>query len=223
VQKKNYPREPFYVIKIAPSPTKIIISRIVNINKNIRIVCLQSLQTIHNYQNYAYKVVYPSVYYRKKITHINYIWGLNFLVFEEINNKTQNWSNSSRAGGWTYKKKKRKKSYWTTFIISIKKKNNNYLLYFLLITKSFIELPPSSIYWLLKKLSTTNFQKKMFKKWNKTPKFQTFFWKIKRELTTLSWELHTCFKESKDQNLNYLKKKDKIPTTTNCDDFKGHF
>jgi len=71
--KKNYPREPFYVIKIAPSPTKIIISRIVNINKNIRIVCLQSLQTIHNYQNYAYKVVYPSVYYRKKITHINYI------------------------------------------------------------------------------------------------------------------------------------------------------
>jgi len=120
-KKKNYPREPFYVIKIAPSPTKIIISRIVNINKNIRIVCLQSLQTIHNYQNYAYKVVYPSVYYRKKITHINYIWGLNFLVFEEINNKTQNWSNSSRAGGWTYKKK-RKKSYWTTFIISIKKK-----------------------------------------------------------------------------------------------------
>ena len=108
MQKKNYPREPFYVIKIAPSPTKIIISRIVNINKNIRIVCLQSLQTIHNYQNYAYKVVYPSVYYRKKITHINYIWGLNFLVFEEINNKTQNWSNSSRAGGWTYKKKKKK-------------------------------------------------------------------------------------------------------------------
>ena len=49
----------------------------------------------------------------------------------------------------------------------------------------------------------------MFKKWNKTPKFQTFFWKIKRELTTLSWELHTCFKESKDQNLNYLKKEKK--------------
>ena len=48
----------------------------------------------------------------------------------------------------------------------------------------------------------------MFKKWNKTPKFQTFFWK-KRELTTLSWELHTCFKESKDQNLNYLKKEKK--------------
>merc|ERR1712227_273347 len=73
VQKTNYPREPFYVIKIAPSPTKIIISRIVNINKNIRIVCLQSLQTIHNYQNYAYKVVYPSVYYRKKL-HISTIY-----------------------------------------------------------------------------------------------------------------------------------------------------
>merc|ERR1712107_100841 len=88
--KKNYPREPFYVIKIAPSPTKIIISRIVNINKNIRIVCLQSLQTIHNYQNYAYKVVYPSVYYRKKL-HISTIYeGSIFLVFEEINNKTQN-------------------------------------------------------------------------------------------------------------------------------------
>lgn len=121
--------------------------------------------------------------------------------------------------------KKKKKILLNNIYHLHKEKNNNYLLYFLLITKSFIELPPSSIYWLLKKLSTTNFQKKMFKKWNKTPKFQTFFWKIKRELTTLSWELHTCFKESKDQNLNYLKKekKDKIPTTTNCDDFKGHF
>merc|ERR1711976_499000 len=73
VQKTIYPRQPFYVIKIAPSPTKIIISRIVNINKNIRIVCLQSLQTIHNYQNYAYKVVYPSVYYKKNYTYQLYM------------------------------------------------------------------------------------------------------------------------------------------------------
>jgi len=93
-----------------------------------------------------------------------------------------------------------------------------------LITKSFIELPPSSIYWLLKKLSTTNFQKKNVQEMKQDPKISDIFLK-KRELTTLSWELHTCFKESKDQNLNYLKKekKDKIPTTTNCDDFKGHF
>ena len=41
-----------------------------------------------------------------------------------------------------------------------RKKNNNYLLYFLLITKSFIELPPSSIYWLLKKIVNNQFSEK---------------------------------------------------------------
>ena len=137
-------------------------------------------------KNYAYKVVYPSEYNRKN--HINYIWGLNFLVFEEINNKTQNWSNSSRAGGWTYKKKKKK--ILLNNIYHLHEEKNNYLLYFLLITKSFIELPPSSIYWLLKKLSTTNFQKKCLRNETRPQNFRHFLTKKESSLHYLESYTH---------------------------------
>jgi len=42
--------------------------------------------------------------------------------------------------------KKKKKILLNNIYHLHEEKNNNYLLYFLLITKSFIELPPSSIY-----------------------------------------------------------------------------